>query len=59
MAVRFVTLGGIPGKFNVYFENWTCKINATMDVSGYEIVDFETVNAVYTAEHPEEEEAAE
>ena len=55
MAVRFVTPGGISGKYNVYFENWTCKINATMDLSGYEIVDFETVNAVYTAEHPEEE----
>ena len=34
MAVRFVTPGGIPGKYNVYFGDWTCKINATMDVSG-------------------------
>ena len=54
MAVRFVTPGGIPGKYNVYFGDWTCKINTTMDVSGYEIVDFETVNAAYISEHPNE-----
>ena len=44
------------GTHNVYFDNWTCKINTDMDVSGYDIVDFETVNAAYAEEHPEEEE---
>jgi len=54
--IKFVTIGGKTGTHNVYFDNWTCKINTDMDVSGYDIVDFETVNAAYAEEHPEEEE---
>ena len=56
MSIRFITPGGKPGTYNVYFYDWTCKINAKIDVTGHEITDFETVNAVYKAEHPEEEE---
>jgi hypothetical protein len=54
--IKFVTIGGKTGTHNVYFDNWICKINTDMDVSGYEIDTWETVKAAYEAEHPEEEE---
>jgi hypothetical protein len=54
--IKFVTIGGKTGTHNVYFDNGTCKINTDMDVSGYEVLTWETVKAAYEAEHPEEEE---
>ena len=52
--IKFVTIGGKAGTYNVYFDDWTCKINTDMDVSGYEIDTWEIVKAAYEAEHPEE-----
>ena len=57
--IKFVTIGGKAGTYNVYFDDWTCKINTDMDVSGYEIDTWEIVKAAYEAEHPEESELEE
>jgi ABC-type proline/glycine betaine transport system substrate-binding protein len=59
MKVIYITPGGIPGKHNIYYEGWSCEINSSKDVSGYELTDFETVNAAYHAEHPDEPEEEE
>ena len=57
--IKFVTIGGKTGTHNVYFDNRTYKINTDMDVSGYEVLTWETVKAAYEAEHPEESELEE
>jgi hypothetical protein len=54
--IRFVTNGSRPNTHNIYYDNWSYKINSSDDVSEYEVTDFETVNAAYIAEHPEETE---
>jgi hypothetical protein len=54
--IRFVTVGGKPNTHNIYYDDWTYQINSSRDVSGYEITDFETVNAAYISEHPEDTE---
>lgn len=52
--IKFVTIGGKPNTHNIYYVDWTYEINSAREVSGYEITDFETVNAAYISEHPEE-----
>lgn len=54
MTIKFVTEGGKPNMHNVYYENWTCKINTDMDITGNKIVTWEDVQEAYEADHPEE-----
>ena len=55
--IIYITNGGLAGKNNIYFSDWSCKINtiATEEqiasVGGLSDLDY--VMTIYRSEHPE------
>lgn len=53
--IRYVTIGGVAGTHNIYYDDWTYEINSRKPVAGYTITSLDAVITAYEEEHPEEQ----
>lgn len=52
--IKYVTEGGKPNTHNVYYDDWTYRLNSDIDVSDQKITTFTIVNEEHKKTFPEQ-----